>query len=293
MALDRYVGKNVLITGASSGIGKGIALRLAEEGADLAIHDFDEKGAEVTAEEIRERFGRKVKVYQVDVSNREQALAAMAKTIEDFTQIHVLVCNAGINAYKDIFEFSDEDWDRIIGVNLTGTWNYCRHIGEHMAQKGGGAIVNITSNGAFNSCHMRAPYMASKGGSGMLTKALAQDMADYNIRVNAVAPGTIRTGMTRPTEKRSGYCSPEIVALTTALHRFGEPEELAAAVAFMGADEASYITGATIVCDGGFSIGSVLGLNIRPIPQEGYEDQVPWLDEFDYVQEYKEFKKNK
>jgi NAD(P)-dependent dehydrogenase (short-subunit alcohol dehydrogenase family) len=201
-----------------------------------------------------------------------------------------LVCNAGINSYKDVFDFTDDEYERIVNVNLNGTWYYCRHVGEAMAKSGGGAIVNVTSNGAFVSSYMRAPYMASKGGSHMLTRALAQDLAKYNIRVNDVAPGTIETGMTRPSERRPGYSSPPVVAMLTALHRYGKPEELAAGVAFMASDEASYIVGATLTIDGGFAAGTPLGLNVLPVPDDGFD--VPWLDQFDYAKEYLEFRKS-
>lgn len=293
MSLNRFVGKNVLITGAGSGIGRGIALRFAQEGAKVAIHDVNVEGAEETAQMMREQFNADVTVYPVDITVRQEVIDAIEKTYDDFGKLDVLVANAGINKYCNIFDFTDDDWDKIIAVNLTGAWLYDMHVARHMKDQGGGSIVNISSNGAFVSSHKRAPYMASKGGAHMLTMALSQDLGEYGIRVNDVAPGTIRSGMTRPTEPRTGYSSPEMVAMLTALHRYGEPHELAAAVAFLASDEASYITGATLTCDGGFQAGGPLGLNVRPIPQEGYEDEEAWLDEFEYVREYKEMRKNR
>lgn len=281
------------MTGAGSGIGRASAMRLAEEGAQIAIHDVNVKGAQETAEMIEKQFGRTVKVYEVDISNREEVIAAIEKTYEDFKKIDVLVTSAGINKYQNVLEFSDDEWYKIIDVNLNGTWLYDTHVARHMKEQGGGAIVNVTSNGAFLSSYKRVPYMASKGGAHMLTMALAQDLAEFNIRVNDVAPGTIKTGMSNLSNPRSGYGAPEVVAMLTPLHRYGTPEELAVSVAFLASDEASYITGSTVTCDGGFTAGTPLGLNIRPVPQAGYEDEEPWLDQFEYVREYKEWQQSK
>jgi NAD(P)-dependent dehydrogenase (short-subunit alcohol dehydrogenase family) len=278
--MTRFEQKTAIVTGGGSGIGRAISQRLASEGAHVAIHDVNFDDAVATANEINEKGG-KAKAYRVDISKVDEVKKALADTLKEFGQINVLVCNAGVNRYKEVFEFTDEDWDWMIGVNLTGTWNYCRYLGEEMAKNGGGAIVIISSNGAVTTSYMRAPYMASKGGVHNLTKALAMDFGKYNIRVNDVAPGCTKTNMTKPDTPRPGYASASMVAMLTALHRYGKPEEVAAAVAFLASDDASYITGSTLVVDGGFAAGTPLGLPVRPIPEEGFE--VPWLAEFDYV----------
>ncbi|WP_437773448.1 SDR family NAD(P)-dependent oxidoreductase [Arthrobacter sp. KNU40] len=271
----RFNEKNAVVTGGGHGIGRAIALQLASEGARVAIHDKNIENAQAVVQEIQ-KAGGEAQAYGVDVSSSSDVRRVIAETLSDFKQVHVLVCNAGVNTYKNVFEYSDDEWDTLIGVNLTGTWNYCRYLGEHMASTGGGAIVNVSSNGAFTTAHMRAPYMASKGGVHSLTKALALDMADYGIRVNDVAPGNTDTGMTRPDTPRPGYASKSMVAMLTAMHRYGRPEEIAAAVSFLASDEASFVTGASIVVDGGYSAGTPLGLPIRPVAEEGYD--VPWLE---------------
>ena len=270
----RFAEKNAVVTGGGHGIGRAIALRLAAEGAHVAIHDRNLDDATGVANEITEAGGQ-ARAYAVDVSSSAEVRKAIERTVEDVGPIAVLVCNAGVNRYKNVFEYTDEEWDWIIGVNLTGTWNYCRYLGEHMARSGGGAIVNVSSNGAFTTAHMRAPYMASKGGAHSLTKALALDLAEYGIRVNDVAPGNTETGMTQPDNPRPGYASQEVVAMLTAMHRYGKPEEIAAAVAFLASDEASFITGTSIIVDGGYSAGTPLGLPIRPEAEDGAN--LPWL----------------
>lgn len=183
--------KTALITGAMAGIGQAIACRFADEGADIAIHDISvEKLASSkeiqTPEMIRQR-GRRVETYQVDVSKVDQVREAISKTVEDFSRIDILVNNAGTNFYKPPFEFTDEDWNFLIGVLLTGTWNYCRYLGPHLVEKGSGTILNISSVSAIQPSYWREPYSAAKGGVTLLTKALALDLdfkSNQNIKLN-------------------------------------------------------------------------------------------------------------
>lgn len=284
--LYRFKEKKAIVTGSGSGIGRGIALRLAKEGAYVAVHDRNLDGAKETVKQIKEAGG-KAAAYQVDVSDAKNVREIVDKTVENLGKIDFLVCNAGVNRYKEFFDFTDDDWDFVIRVNLTGVWNYCRYVSEIMAKTGGGAIVNTSSMGSFSSSYMRVPYMSSKGGVKMMTQALAQDLAEYHIRVNAVAPGSIETEMTKPDIERPGVNSRAMVAAMAPLRRYGKPEDIAAAAAFLLSTDAEYITGETLVVDGGISAGNMVGLPILPVPKPGYE--VPWLDDFDYVKEYKEF----
>jgi len=272
----RLAGKAALITGAGAGIGRAIACRFAEEGADIAIHDRSIADAQQTAEMIR-KLGRRAETYQVDVARADQVRSVIAKTIADFGRVHILVNDAGLNIYRPLFDFTDEDWDRIIGVNLTGTWNYCRYLGKHMVERGGGAIVNIASLAAVLASYCRAPYCASKGGVEMLTKALALDLAEQNVRVNAVAPGSIKTPMSRPWERRFASSTESMVLALSPMRRWGKPEEIANAVLFLASDEASYVTGEMLMADGGQSAGNQIGVRWRPVPDGEDGIPVPWL----------------
>lgn len=282
--LRRFENKTVIVTGSGSGIGRGMAIRLAEEGAYVAVHDYNAEGAAETVRMIEEASG-KAKAYKVDVSSWDEVKKVVDETLKDLGRIDYLCCNA------DIFDMTNDDWQRVTGVNLDGVWNYCRIVSEIMAKAGGGAIVNTSSIGSISASYMRIPYMASKGGVKMMTQAMAQDLGKYNIRINAVAPGCIETEMTRPDEDRPGVSSRDMICTLTAVHRYGKPEDIAAATAFLLSDDAAYITGTTLVVDGGMTAGNTIGLPLRFIPKDGYEDEAYWLKEFDYVKEYLEMKK--
>ncbi len=269
----RFTGQTVLITGAGSGIGRAIALRFAEEEADVAIHDINEEEAQATATQVRE-IGRRAETYKVDVSRPDEVRAAVATTIVDFGRLNVLVNDAGINIVKRPFDYTDEDWESVIGVNLTGTWNYCRYAGPHIASGGGGAIVNIASVAATIASYYRVPYMASKGGVGMLTKALAMDLAEMKVRVNAVCPSAVGTPMIKPGVKRLGAMTREMASALTPMRRFAEPSEVADAVLFLASDEASFVTGHLLLVDGGFSAGSQIGASWQPGQDD---DELAWL----------------
>lgn len=288
--LKRFVGKNVILTGGAVGIGRAIAVRLGSEGANVAIHDLNISDSEETARQV-EAAGGKCKVFKVDVSKEAEVKAAIADTMEWFEggRIDYLCCNAGVNRYKHVFEFTNDDWEFIMGVNVTGVWNYNRYVSEIMAGQGGGAIVNTSSIGAWQSSYMRIPYMASKGAVKMLTQAFAQDLGDYNIRVNAIEPSATETNMTRPDEDRPGVNSRALVHASASMRRYGRPEDQAAAVAFLLSDDAEYITGTSLTVDGGTSAGNMVGLPILPMPKKGHFDEVPWLADFDYVKEYRAF----
>ena len=259
----RFSDKVVVVTGAGSGIGKAIALRFAEEGADVVIPEINPEGAAATAAEI-EGMGRRALVLPTDVSSSEQVQAAVAQTLDAFGKIDILVNNAGISLYREPFDYTDEDWDRIIGVNLTGVWLFCRYVGPHMVSRGEGSIINVASVGADQASYYRVPYMASKGGVASLTRALALDLAAKNVRVNAVGPGIVATAMTRPTEQRTGALPPEFGNWLSPMGRWAEPVDVANAVLFLASDEASYITGHLLKVDGGLSVGNPIGKDWPP-----------------------------
>ncbi len=259
----RFSEKVVVVTGAGSGIGKAIALKFAEEGADVVIPEINPEGAAATAREI-ERMGRRTLVTPTDVASSSQVQAAVALSLEAFGKIDVLVNNAGISVYREPFDYTDEEWDRVIGVNLTGVWLFCRYVGPHMVSRGEGSIINVASVGADQASYYRAPYMASKGGVASLTRALALDLAAKNVRVNAVAPGIVVTALTQPTEPRTGALSPEFGDWLSPMGRWAEPVDVANAVLFLASDEASYVTGHLLKVDGGLSVGNPIGREWPP-----------------------------
>lgn len=256
--MKEFSARTVLVTGAASGIGRAIAVAFAEAGADLIIHDRDVAGSNELADGIR-AGGTKVHVQEVDVARPAEVRTAVSAAVERMGPIHVLVNDAGINIVRDVFDYTDEDWQDVIGVNLTGTWNYCQAVGARMVEAGGGAIVNIASVGATFASYHRAPYMASKGGVGMLTRALALDLAERGVRVNAVCPGSVDTGMVRSRDRRFGSVTEAANRALTPMRRWARPSDVADAVLFLASDRATFITGHLLSVDGGFSAGSQLG----------------------------------
>lgn len=249
--MPNLTGKIAIVTGAGRGIGKAIAITLAKAGADIVAGEMVKDRIAGTVDEI-EKLQRKAIGVQFDVRNRAQVDDLVAAAMKKFGRIDILVNNAGNDIVRDLVDMTDEEWDFQLDVNLKGPFYMCRAALPHMIKGGnGGAIVNIASVAGYISYPKGVAYAAAKAGVMGLTRALAGEVAQYKIRVNAVAPGPIDTPLAHevldamPPAQKAGL----IGAVT--LGRWGQPEEIANAVAFLASDEASYITGDTLSVSGG------------------------------------------
>ena len=248
----RLKGKTALITGASRGIGRGIAEVFAEEGADVAVNYIDcGQAAEDVAAEVRCR-GRRATTVKADVSVRGEVEAMMDQVWEELGPIDILVNNAGIETIVPFLELTDEQWTRLNDVNLRGPWlcsqAYCRRV---LAAKGKGNIVHIGSIQAAKVLPGRTHYAPTKLGLEALTRNMSAEMTPLGIRVNCVHPGLIDTDMTAWVMKRPDLL-PGILA-QISLGRAGQPREIGTVVAFFASDEASYLTGQSVHVDGGWA----------------------------------------
>jgi 3-oxoacyl-[acyl-carrier protein] reductase len=244
----RFEGKVALVTGAARGIGEAIALKLAQEGAHVVLADMDVERARQVERAIK-AMGHKAKAIQVDVSQRAAIQQLVRAVVSDLGKIDILVNNAGIIRRGTFLDHEPEEWDRVLSVNLGGTFNCTKDVVPLMIQQGGGKIVNVSSVvGKMGDIASAPSYGTSKGAINTFTKSLARELAAYRINVNAVAPHAIETEMSQewPEEKRR-----QIVE-AIPLKRLGQPEEVAEAVAFLASDAASFITGQILDVNGGY-----------------------------------------
>ncbi len=241
-----------IVTGSGQGIGRGIALRFAREGATVVIADHDRDGTERTAEEIHAVEGEALAVV-TDVADKDQVDAMIGATIERYGRIDILVNNAAIALlYEPFFSITEESWRRMLDVNLSGAFWCSQGAARHMAARGKGWIVNIGSVNSFHPEGDVAHYAASKGGILLLTRAMARDLAPFGISVNAIAPGAIHTARTEIFDQDPAHRDLVARALERIpLRRRGETDDIAAAAVFLASDEARYIQGHTLVVDGG------------------------------------------
>ncbi len=251
----RVAGKVALVTGAAMGLGAETARRLAREGAAVMLTDLADAEADAVLREIRTEGGRADYRHQ-DVSLESDWETVIAATREAFGALHILVNNAGVaGGPLPLMTHSLEDWRRILSVNLDGVFLGMRHAGALIAESGGGSVINLSSILGKVGLPEAAAYCASKGGVLMLTKAAALEWAPLGIRVNSVHPGFIDTPMVANSvtlgpdgnEKRS------LLVAAHALGRFGVPREIADAILFLASDESSFMTGAEMVVDGGYT----------------------------------------
>lgn len=240
-------GKKALVTGASRGIGRAIALALAVEGADVVInYAGNEAAAKAVAQEI-EALGRKALVVQADISSNAAATSLVEQAVKAFGRLDILVNNAGITRDGLLMRMKEEDWDAVLTTNLKGVFNCTKAAVKYMMKQRSGHIVSISSVVGITGNAGQANYAAAKAGVIGFTKAVAKEVASRGINVNAVAPGFIKTDMTK-------VLSEKVVAgmeSTIPLRRLGEPTDIAKAVVFLASDDANYITGQTLHVDGG------------------------------------------
>jgi NAD(P)-dependent dehydrogenase (short-subunit alcohol dehydrogenase family) len=245
-------GKAGLVTGAASGIGRACALRFAEEGASVVVADLEQAraGADDTVRMI-EAAGGKAEFFPCDVSSSADNEALVARVVERFGRLDFAHNNAGIGVHKLLADTEDEEFDRVIAVNLRGTFLGMKFQIRQMLRDGGGAIVNTSSNAGLRAVRLLSAYTASKHGIVGLTKSGAFEYANDGIRVNAVCPGAIMTPLmsNESPERQQQILRPQ------AMNRFGEPEEVAASVVWLCSDEASFVTGIAMPVDAGSVAG--------------------------------------
>ena len=248
-------GKVAIITGARRGMGQAHALKLAEHGVKVVVSDISKDDCEKVVEEIKEMGGEAMAI-KCDVSKKKEVEEMVEKTIAQFGKLDILVNNAGILAFTPFLEIKEEEWDKIIDVNLKGYFLCAQAAAKEMVKQKSGVIINIASIAMGQvGCGFAtlAHYTASKGGIVGMTETLAQELAPYNIRVNAISPGLIETPMVEPIMQ--DQATSQAMLARVPLKRMGKPEEISNAVLFLASDESSYMTGSVVVVDGGWLSG--------------------------------------
>ena len=242
-------GKNAIVTGGSQGIGAAIALELAREGANVCLtYRKHESEAQEYADQIS-KMGRKALAVKCDISSFSEAEAVVKAALNEFSSLQILVNNAGMNWDAVSWKMSEEQWDRVIEVNLKGYFNFTRQAAPIFKEQKYGKVINITSINGLRGKFGQTNYSASKAGIIGFTKALAKELGGFGVNVNAVAPGLIETAMLRDSESRDKIIDMALAEIV--LKRVGQPEDLANVVAFLASDKARHITGEVVKVDGG------------------------------------------
>jgi NAD(P)-dependent dehydrogenase (short-subunit alcohol dehydrogenase family) len=246
-------GKIAFVTGAGRGLGRAGALAFAKAGAHLVLVSRTRSQLEETAAAV-ERLGRKALVATADSRNQQEVASAVRAAVEAFGRIDILFNNAGTNVRKPVVEMTDEDWHAIIETNVKGVFVVARAVARQMIAQKGGCIINMSSASSVVPERDKVVYASSKGAVMQFTKGLALEMAPHGIRVNAIAPGYMMTPLVKGYLESDAERQQRILS-RIALSRVGQPEEIGGALVFLASDAASYITGATIAIDGGWTAG--------------------------------------
>lgn len=246
----RLDGKVAIVTGASRGLGKAMALALAEAGADVIVTDVLD--CKQTVKEIN-ALGKKGLGLKLDVTKKSAIARAVKKALAQFKHIDILINNAGIYYPTPVADLKEKDWDKIISVNLKGTLLLSQAVGAHMMKRKQGRIINIASIAGISAFAQSAAYNASKAAVIMLTKTLATEWGAYGIRVNAICPGIFQTDMTKGLMGDKSFQT--MIKTRIPLRRHATPDELMGAALFLASDASSYMTGHAMVIDGGWTVG--------------------------------------
>jgi len=243
-------GKVALITGGRTGLGRAFALAFAEAGADVAVCSRTNEGGELeaVADKIR-KLGRRALAIRADVSHKADVENMVKKTVAELGNIDVLINNAGVVIWGSLFEAEEDAWDYVIDTNLKGCYLCSQAVGRLMVERKKGVIINIASTAGLRPSLNRTAYSVSKAGLIMLTKVLARELGSHNIRVNAIAPWIVETPITEAMRSKIG--TTDIALANVPLGRIGETDDIIGAALFLASDAAGWITGHTIVVDGG------------------------------------------
>jgi len=245
----RLKDKKAIVTGAGQGIGRSIAIKFAQEGADVAIAEMNPATGMETQREV-EKLGRMALCAIVDVASLNQVQGMVKQVLSTWGRIDILVNNAGFDRGATLLKVKEEDWDAVLGVHLKGTLNCIQAVANHMIENRYGKIVNMSSIWGKSGAISEISYSSAKAGLIGLTKSVARELAKYQINVNVVLPGLILT----PTIAKMPEKYQNMVMENTPLRRLGQPEEVANVVAFLASDEASFMTGATVEVSGGWNM---------------------------------------
>ncbi len=242
-------GKNAIVTGGSQGIGTATSLMLAEEGANVCLTYRKHKEEADAVKQQIEAMGRKALSVKCDISSFSEAEAVVKATVDAFGGLDILVNNAGMNWDGVCWKMSEEQWDRVLEVNLKGYFNFTRHVAPLFKEQKYGRLINVTSINGLRGKFGQSNYSASKAGIVGYTKAVAKELGAFGVTVNAVAPGLIETAMLKESDARDKII--DLAMAEIVLKRVGQPEDLANVIAFLASDKAKHVTGEVIKVDGG------------------------------------------